>query len=157
MHRGCGQMVFSKKILVLFLVALFIVGCSSQLDRDVIVVDDNLDQNENSNGLDIVVSESTSSYSLTAENFKYDIDGQENPDLSVCLGDKVKIDLTIKDGFHDWVVDEFNAKTEQKKTGETTSVEFTADKEGTFEYYCSVGSHRAKGMKGNLIVENCLR
>lgn|SRR3989344_4400248 len=157
MHRGCGQMVFSKKILGLFLVALFIVGCSSQLDRDVIVVDDNLDQNENSNGLDIVVSESTSSYSLTAENFKYDIDGQENPDLSVCLGDKVKIDLTIKDGFHDWVVDEFNAKTEQKKTGETTSVEFTADKEGTFEYYCSVGSHRAKGMKGNLIVENCLR
>jgi len=150
-------MVFSKKILGLFLVALFIVGCSSQLDRDVIVVDDNLDQNENSNGLDIVVSESTSSYSLTAENFKYDIDGQENPDLSVCLGDKVKIDLTIKDGFHDWVVDEFNAKTEQKKTGETTSVEFTADKEGTFEYYCSVGSHRAKGMKGNLIVENCLR
>ena len=34
-----------------------------------------------------------------------------------------------------------------------TFVEFTVDKTGTFEYYCSVGQHRANGMVGNLIVE----
>jgi plastocyanin len=28
-----------------------------------------------------------------------------------------------------------------------------ADKKGTFEYYCSVGQHRALGMKGKLVVE----
>jgi nitrite reductase (NO-forming) len=37
--------------------------------------------------------------------------------------------------------------------GETTSVEFVADKTGTFEYYCSVGAHRAMGMTGSLVVE----
>ncbi len=34
-----------------------------------------------------------------------------------------------------------------------TFVEFTADKKGTFEYYCSVGEHRVNGMKGKFIVE----
>ncbi len=154
-------MVFSKKILVLFLVALFIVGCSSQQDKDVIVVDDNLDETDSQleeDGLSITVDKNPLiSFAMTGENFKFVVDEQANPDLNVCLGDQVNIALEITDGFHDWVVDEFNAKTEQKKTGETTSVEFIADKEGTFEYYCSVGSHRANGMKGNLIVSNCLR
>lgn len=34
-----------------------------------------------------------------------------------------------------------------------TSVTFVADTLGTFEYYCSVGNHRAQGMVGNLVVE----
>jgi len=37
--------------------------------------------------------------------------------------------------------------------GTPTSVTFVADKTGTFEYYCSVGNHRAQGMVGKLIVE----
>jgi len=32
-------------------------------------------------------------------------------------------------------------------------VEFTADTPGEFEYYCSVGQHRANGQVGKLIVE----
>lgn len=74
-------------------------------------------------------------------------------EIKVKLGDTVKIVLFNKDGFHDWVIDEFNAKTAQIQAGETTEVEFIADKAGTFEYYCSVGNHRQMGMKGNLIVE----
>lgn len=74
-------------------------------------------------------------------------------EIKVKKGDKVKIVLINKDGFHDWVIDEFNAKTAQVKAGEATEVEFVADKVGTFEYYCSVGNHRQMGMKGNLIVE----
>jgi cytochrome c oxidase subunit 2 len=74
-------------------------------------------------------------------------------EIRVKKGDKVKIILTNKDGFHDWVVDEFNARTPQIKAGETVEIEFIADKTGTFEYYCSVGNNRQMGMKGNLIVE----
>ena len=37
--------------------------------------------------------------------------------------------------------------------GETDSIEFVADKVGTFEYYCSVGQHRSMGMVGKLTVE----
>ena len=74
-------------------------------------------------------------------------------EIKVQQGDTVKIVFQNNDGFHDWVVDEFNARTKQINAGATDTVEFVADKAGTFEYYCSVGKHRELGMKGNLIVE----
>jgi len=43
--------------------------------------------------------------------------------------------------------------TDKVQAPGTTSVEFVADQEGAFEYYCSVGNHRQQGMKGTLIVE----
>lgn len=74
-------------------------------------------------------------------------------EIRVKTGDTVRINFTNTQGFHDWTVDEFNAKTKQLQAGQTDTVEFTADKAGTFEYYCSVSNHRQMGMKGNLIVE----
>jgi uncharacterized cupredoxin-like copper-binding protein len=50
-------------------------------------------------------------------------------------------------------VDEFDARTVIVQPGQTAEVEFVADKTGTFEYYCSVGTHRQMGMVGKLIVE----
>jgi|SRR3989344_2770087 len=73
--------------------------------------------------------------------------------IKVNKGDTVKIIFKNTEGLHDWVLDEFNAKTAKIQSGQTTEVQFVADKKGTFEYYCSVGNHRAQGMKGNLIVE----
>ncbi|HIH12080.1 TPA: hypothetical protein HA241_07870 [Candidatus Woesearchaeota archaeon] len=90
---------------------------------------------------------------LTGENFKFIMEGEDNSVLRVKQGDRVRIEFTSTSGFHDWVVDEFGARTEKVKTGLSSSIEFVADKKGTFEYYCSVGAHRAEGMKGNLIVE----
>ncbi|MFH1978731.1 MAG: hypothetical protein ABIJ92_05380 [Candidatus Aenigmatarchaeota archaeon] len=89
---------------------------------------------------------------LRGEDFKFLLDGEEAPDLTVNEGDTVRIEFTSTQGFHDWVVDEFDAATERVQTDVSTFVEFVADQKGTFEYYCSVGSHRANGMKGNLIV-----
>jgi plastocyanin len=71
--------------------------------------------------------------------------------LSVKKGDTVKITFKNTGGFHDFVIDEFNVRTKQLQSGEET-VEFVADKAGQFEYYCSVGQHRAMGMKGTLTV-----
>jgi len=81
--------------------------------------------------------------------FKYGYDPKE---ITVNEGDTVKIVLTSTDGLHDWVVDEFNATSARVRTGETTEVTFVADKAGTYEYYCSVGNHRALGMVGTLTV-----
>ena len=91
-------------------------------------------------------------FALSGENFKFIMDGIESPDLVVDEGDKVRVELVSGQGFHDFVIDEFNAATSKVKDGETTFVEFTADKKGTFDYYCSVGEHRKMGMKGKLIV-----
>ncbi len=72
--------------------------------------------------------------------------------MTVKKGDKVKITFVNTSGFHDFKIDEFNVATKKINGGEEDVVEFTANKVGTFEYYCSVGSHRAMGMKGTLTV-----
>lgn len=88
-------------------------------------------------------------FSITAKNFEF-----SEKEIRVKQGDKVKINLTSTEGTHDWVIDEFTgAKTSRINIGGSSSVEFVADKVGTFEYYCSIGTHRQMGMVGRLIVE----
>jgi nitrosocyanin len=74
-------------------------------------------------------------------------------EIKVKQGEKVKIVMSAKDMMHDFVIDDLSVKSEIAKAGETVTVEFTADKVGTFEYYCSVGQHKQNGQVGNLIVE----
>jgi len=87
-------------------------------------------------------------FDLKGFNFGYDV-----KEIRVKEGDTVTINLTVAGGFHDWVVAEFSAATGRIQPGGATSITFIADKKGTYEYYCSVGSHRAAGMVGTLIVE----
>lgn len=95
--------------------------------------------------------------SMTAEVKVFAIDAKNftfaPAEIKVKKGDKVKITLNNTQGFHDFVIDEFNVKIAQANGPTSAEVEFTADKTGTFEFYCSVGQHRAMGMKGLLIVE----
>lgn len=73
--------------------------------------------------------------------------------IKVKKGEKVTITINNRGGFHDFYIDEFNVKSKTIPGGESTTVEFTPDKTGSFEFYCSIGNHRAMGMKGTLIVE----
>lgn len=73
--------------------------------------------------------------------------------MTVNKGDQVKITLKNTGGFHDLIIEGYGVGTERIQAGGETSVTFTADKTGSFEYYCSVGEHRAKGMKGTLVVQ----
>lgn len=73
--------------------------------------------------------------------------------ITLKKGEKVRLVLkNVGKMPHDFVVDELNVKTKIIKGGEEDVVEFTPDTAGTFEFYCSVGSHRAMGMKGTLTV-----
>lgn len=72
--------------------------------------------------------------------------------ITVKKGEKVQIVLSSKDMVHDFQIDELNVKGPMTKSGETSTVEFTADKVGTFEYYCSVGQHRKMGQVGTITV-----
>jgi len=106
-------------------------------------------ENSESVGDNVMVSDQeVKVFSLNAFNFGY-----SQKEIRVKKGDRVRIELVSTDGFHDWVVDEFGAATTKINTGEKTVVEFTIDKVGEFEYYCSVGRHRELGMVGKLIVE----
>src|SRR3989344_8485065 len=94
------------------------------------------------------LQEGVKTFELNAENFKF-----SKTEIRVKQGDRVKIVFEVNQGTHDWVIDEFETRTNQISEGQTDSVEFAADKIGTFEYYCSVGQHRQMGMIGKLIVE----
>ncbi|MFA5895263.1 MAG: cupredoxin domain-containing protein [Candidatus Shapirobacteria bacterium] len=87
-------------------------------------------------------------FNIKGLNFSFDV-----KEIKVKKGDKVVINFTNTEGFHDLKIDEFGVATKQIKTGESDKISFTADKTGTFEYYCSVGQHRQNGMWGKLIVE----
>ena len=86
-------------------------------------------------------------FNLTGVNFTF-----SETSLTVNKGNKVTINFTSNAGFHDWVIDEFGASTDKVNAGQSTSVTFVAGEAGEYEYYCSVGNHRAQGMVGKLIV-----
>ena len=93
-------------------------------------------------------SDTAKTFTVQGTNFAYDV-----KEIRVQEGDTVTINFESADGFHDWALDEFKAFTDKVRPGTPTSVTFVADTAGTYEYYCSVGSHRAQGMVGTLIVE----
>ena len=95
----------------------------------------------------IVTEEGVRVIEVTGANYLF------NPaTISVKRGETVRIVLTAGDKKHDLVIDDLNVRSDEVKEGETTTVEFVADRVGTFEYYCSVGDHRAMGMVGTLMV-----
>ena len=85
---------------------------------------------------------------ISGKNFSFD-----PAFITVKKGDRVKINFKNTNGFHDFVIDEYGISTKQANSPITEVLEFTADKIGSFEYYCSVGTHRSMGMKGILVVE----
>jgi len=74
-------------------------------------------------------------------------------EIRVKRGEKVDIEFTNAGGTHDLVIDKLNVRSEMTETGDTVSISFTPDQAGEFDFYCSVGNHRALGMEGTLIVE----
>jgi plastocyanin len=90
----------------------------------------------------------TKVFEVRGSNYAFD-----QKEIRVKKGDTVTINFESTGGLHDWVLDEFGAATEKVQEGGKSSVTFVADKTGSFEYYCSVGSHRLHGMVGKLIVE----
>lgn len=74
-------------------------------------------------------------------------------EIRIKKGEKVKIEMKSTDMMHDLNIDALEIKIPITKLGDTGTVEFTADKTGTFEMYCSVGNHKQMGQVGKLIVE----
>jgi len=104
--------------------------------------------NNNSNNGNNNTPPTVKTFNVTAKNFSF-----SPSQITVNKGDTVKIVLTSQGGTHDWVVDQFNAKTSLVSDGQTATVQFVANKAGTYEYYCSVGNHRQMGMVGTLTVK----
>jgi cytochrome c oxidase subunit 2 len=94
------------------------------------------------------VSSGYHEFTLTAKNYEFD------PGLiTVKKGEKVRLFITATDCDHEFKLDAFDINQVLKK-GATETIEFSADKAGTFEFKCSVYCGKGHGkMKGKLIVE----
>lgn len=74
--------------------------------------------------------------------------------INAKLGQTVRVELSAVSLQHDFNIDDLGVKSAIIPSGKSTTVEFTADTLGEFEFYCSVGNHRQQGMVGTLNVTN---
>lgn len=118
---------------VLGLVFLLVVGAASAAVRPRQLLD----------------SSDVKTIDVTASKFRF-----EPATISVAEGDKVRLRLRSADNAHGFAIKAFRVKAPISKTGEEVTVEFVADKAGTFDITCSeyCGSGHA-AMKGKLVVQ----
>ncbi len=83
-----------------------------------------------------------------------EIDGQVNPDLSARPGDSVEIVVVNGDDIlHNVALEGYDlTSSDVNKKGQEARIQFVADQEGEFAYYCAIPGHRQAGMVGRLTV-----
>jgi len=128
-----------KRILlgILLILVLIVAGCSGGATGNVAAL-------EPSGSLDNGVRV------IDAKAFRYDFD--PNP-IVVNQGERVKIVMTSTDVAHGFLLPDYNIDV-PLSPGRPTTIEFVADKQGTFKFLCSVLCGSGHGsMKGKLIVK----
>ncbi|KKR78945.1 MAG: Heme/copper-type cytochrome/quinol oxidase, subunit 2 [Candidatus Nomurabacteria bacterium GW2011_GWA2_40_9] len=154
-------------VLVLILLGVVIFFATKDKDTDEVQLDENESSTEATNNNEVDLSTNTSipvedinleveaevelntvrEFTVNAKNFSF-----SPSTMTVKKGDKVKITFINSQGFHDFKIDAYGVAAKQAQSPNTEVLEFIADKTGSFEYYCSVGTHRSMGMKGTLVV-----
>ena len=131
-----------KKIIFmfLFLSLLAITGCSSQQTTEDTIIpgaDDNSD----------AITGDVKEFSLIAKKWEF-----VPSRIQVNKGDRIILNIQSADVAHGFALTEFNIN-ERIESGKITKIEFVADREGTFSFFCSVfcGDGHST-MKGQLIV-----
>ena len=125
-----------KKILLISLLGIFLLSsCAKQNPQDFIGQGDP------------VQSEDVKEFKITAKRCSF-----EPSVIEVNKGDKVRLTVESLDVPHGFSILEYGIN-ERLDPGKEMKIEFTADKQGTFTFFCSVfcGSGHT-GMKGKIIV-----
>ena len=126
---------FWKKNFLIFIAAMLLVSaCTRQKPDDLV-------------GKGTPVGE-VKEFKMTAKQFKF-----EPSTIEVNKGDRVRLIVTSVDVPHGIAIPEYKIN-ERLEPGIPVTIEFTAEKEGTFTAFCSVfcGSGHS-GMKGKIIVK----
>jgi len=90
----------------------------------------------------------TKTFDITASKFRF-----EPETLEVEEGDRVTLTLRSTDVTHGIALKPFKVKAAIPKGGQPVTVEFVAEKAGTFEFRCSeYCGPRHSGMRGRLVV-----
>lgn len=89
-------------------------------------------------------------YALDLSNFNF------SPALiEASPGETITVKISSVQGFHDFVIDELDARSKQINVGQEEIITITIPEDASgevYEFYCSVGNHREQGMVGVLRV-----
>lgn len=127
-----------KKMYLAVLVLMFVVitGCTNQPK----LVESKSDE---------LQSGTVKELRIDAYNF-----GFTQTPIQINKGDKVKLILTSSNGVHGIAIPAFGVNSGPASTSGETVVEFTADKEGSYEYFCNIPCGEGhRNMKGQIIVK----
>ena len=133
-----------KKISVLLLISLFLISACAKQNPSDLVGQGTPVQQENASTQSGQVKE----FKMTAKQFAF-----EPSTIEVNKGDKVRLVVTSTDVPHGIAIPEYGIN-QRLEPGQPVTIEFTADKQGTFTAFCSVlcgSGHR--DMKGKIIVK----
>ena len=127
------------KYLSLAIIVLFLVGCTSAVQTS--------QEPAPAQQPSTVTHGEVKEIDMTAKKWEF------NPDrIDVKKGDTVRLKIRSLDVTHGFALPQFNVD-ERLIEGKETIIEFTADKEGTFDFYCSVFCGEGHGsMRGTLVV-----
>ncbi len=129
-----------KKILCIILMIFIFIGCSGKNDGEKINPADYEVIGEVVNGERVI----------EVEAYQF---GFEPNYIVVNAGEKVKLNLTTRDVTHGFMIDKMDINVSINPE-EIRTVEFTPEKNGVYEFWCSVpcgSGHRT--MRGYLIVK----
>ena len=150
------------KIILLLVLSIFLIGaCAKQNSNDLVGGGSTIPQQQTSNNqvsqqntqTTTNAATTTSSkgnikeFKITAKQFSFD-----PSTIEVNKGDKVRLIVTSTDVPHGIAIPEYGIN-QRLDPGKPVTIEFTADKQGTFTAFCSVfcGSGHSN-MKGKIIV-----
>jgi len=133
-----------KAIIVLLILGILALGACSKQNTELVVGQGSTINDQSTPAQNEDVKE----FKITAKQFEF-----EPSTIEVNKGDKVRLIVTSTDVPHGIAIKEYGIN-EQLLVGKPVTIEFTADKEGSFTAYCSVfcGSGHSN-MKGKLIVK----
>ena len=124
-----------RLVLVILLGIIFISGCSGQQQATT------LSEQTQQTG-------ETKEFDIIAKQWGYDPSV-----IEVKLGDMVKLNIKSEDVTHGFTLSEFGIQ-ETLKPGKTIEVEFSANKKGTFSFFCHIPCGKGhSGMNGKLVVK----
>lgn len=143
-----------KKIMLLLVLSIFLISaCSQQKPEDLVGQGSDVGQQVPAEGKNaeekaVEPSSEVKEFRIEARQFVF-----EPETIEVNKGDKVRLIVTSKDVPHGIAIREYGIN-ERLEVNKPTTIEFTADKEGTFTAFCSVfcGSGHS-GMKGKIVVK----
>mgnify|MGYP001611207042 CR=1 FL=1 len=159
-----------RLLAVILLIGLFLIaGCTSRksgspttsipvpsteypaedgVEEIIVAEEEVIDQESELEEISDIIESAVKEFDITAKKWDF-----TPSTITVNQGDKVILHITSTDVKHGFGLTDFGVKGDLNP-GETTTIEFTADKKGTFTFFCSVqcGSGHSE-MKGKLIVE----